>query len=198
METQFLFPVPVYKFDYVLDQKSNTVIIDRIKEIESTDTTDISLKYCKGSYTTFYTRTDILEEQCLRDLKKFFKSSVEQAHTHCGLAGELEFTQSWASINRKYSYHEQHHHCPNIWSGVYYVQAQEDDAQICFVNSNIINSSWPYKSEKIYNNELNSSQTTCRVTNGMLLVFPSYLQHKVSQHMTERERISIAFNMDLK
>jgi hypothetical protein len=32
----------------------------------------------------------------------------------------------------------------------------------------------------------------------MLLIFPSYLQHKVSQHMSDNERISIAFNMDLK
>jgi uncharacterized protein (TIGR02466 family) len=142
--------------------------------------------------------SSLFKEPCLQDLAKFVHSAVTTVHTHTGLAGELNFTQSWANINRKYSYHEQHHHCPNIWSGVYYVQARDNDATICFVNSNIINSSWPYKADKIYNNDLNSSQTVCRVNSGMLLIFPSYLQHKVSQHMSDNERISIAFNMDLK
>ena len=198
MESMFLFPVPLFKFDYQSTEESKNIIIAQIKEIESTDSTDISLKYSQGSYTSFYNRTDILDEDCLQNLKHFVQESVEQAHKHCGLGGGLQFTQSWANINRKYSYHEQHHHCPNIWSGVYYVQAQDNDATICFVNSNIINSSWPYKADKIYNNDLNSSQTVCRVTTGMLLIFPSYLQHKVSQHMSDNERISIAFNMDLK
>ena len=198
MESMFLFPVPLYKFEYPAAELSKNVIVDRIKEIETADPTDISLKYSQGSYTSFYNRNDIFDERCLAQLKIFIQQSVSQVHKHCGLDGELMITRSWANINRKYSYHEQHHHCPNIWSGVYYVQAADDDATICFVNSNIINSSWPYAANKIYNNDLNSSQTVCRVHTGMLLVFPSYLQHKVEQHMTDNERISIAFNMDLK
>lgn len=198
METMFLFPSPLFKFDYPAACDIRESIVNRIKEIETEDTSDISLKYSQGSYTSFYNKTDIFKEPCLQDLENFIRRSTATVHTQCGLGGDLEFTRSWANINRKYSYHEQHHHCPNIWSGVYYVQAQDNDATICFINSNIINSSWPYKATKIYNNELNSSQTVCRVHTGMLLIFPSYLQHKVSQHMSDNERISIAFNMDLK
>lgn len=194
----FLFPSPLFKFDYPAACDIRESIVNRIKEIETEDTSDISLKYSQGSYTSFYNKTDIFKEPCLQDLENFIRRSTATVHTQCGLGGDLEFTRSWANINRKYSYHEQHHHCPNIWSGVYYVQAQDNDATICFINSNIINSSWPYKATKIYNNELNSSQTVCRVHTGMLLIFPSYLQHKVSQHMSDNERISIAFNMDLK
>ena len=198
METQFLFPLPLFKFEYPRANKLQTSIVNRIKKIEEEDTVDISQRYSPGSYTTFYSKTELFKEPCLQDLAKFVHSAVTTVHTHTGLSGELNFTQSWANINRKYSYHEQHHHCPNIWSGVYYVQAQDNDATICFMNSNILDSSWPYKATKVYHNDLNSSQTVCRVHTGMLLIFPSYLPHKVSQQLADTERVSIAFNMDVQ
>ena len=45
MESMFLFPVPLFKFDYQSTEESKNIIIDQIKEIESLDSTDISLKY---------------------------------------------------------------------------------------------------------------------------------------------------------
>lgn len=193
----FLFPSPLYKFDYLQAYQCQHSIVSTIKKIEAQDTLDISQKYSPGSYTTFYSNTDIFQQECLTELKQFVVESVDAAHKQCGLGGELKLTQSWANVNRQHSYHEQHHHCPNIWSGVYYVQAQDNDATICFMNSNILNSSWPYNAVKVHQNDLNSSQTICRVNTGMLLVFPSYLQHRVSQQLSDTERVSIAFNMDL-
>jgi len=198
MQTNFLFPCPVFKFDFEDAHTSKDIFVGKIKEIEKSDTADISQKYSQGSYTSFYNKESIFTEPIFSKLAQFIKNSVQESHKFCGLDGELEFTRSWANINRKYSYHEQHHHCPNIWSGVYYVQATDNDATISFINSNLINSSWPYKAKKVYHTELNSTQTICKVQSGMLLVFPSYLNHKVDQHMSDNERISIAFNMDLK
>ncbi len=198
METMLLFPCPLFKFDYEKADQSRESFVNHIKEIEKTDGSDISLKYTHGSYTSFYSTEQIIDEPVFEDLKSFIKKSVTQAHQMSGLAGDLEFTRSWANINRKYSYHEEHHHCPNIWSGVYYVQTAENDATISFMNMNILNSSWPYKAKKIYQNDVNSSQTICKTITGMLLIFPSYLRHKVDQHMSDNERVSIAFNMDLK
>lgn len=197
MEIQFLFSVPLYKFDYPKANELQYSMVDQIKKIEEEDTTDMFQRYSPNSYTSFYSKTSIFKESCLQDLEKFIQYSATAVHHHCGLAGELHITRSWANINRKYSYHEQHHHCPNVWSGVYYVQAHDNDATICFMNSNILNSSWPYNSVKTYHTDLNSSQTVCRVRTGMLLMFPSYLQHKVDQQLADTERISIAFNMDV-
>jgi uncharacterized protein (TIGR02466 family) len=197
METMLLFPCPLFKFDYNRANETKEKIVNRIKEIEKVDTNNISSRYTAGSYTSFYSIEDIFTESVFDDLKIFIKDSVDQVHYASGLSGELKFNRSWVNINRKYSYHEEHHHCPNVWSGVYYVQAGIDDATISFMNSNILNSSWPYRAKKIYNNDINSSQTVCKAFTGMLLIFPSYLRHKVDQQMNEEERISIAFNMDL-
>jgi uncharacterized protein (TIGR02466 family) len=41
----------------------------------------------------------------------------------------------------------------------------------------------------------NTDQVVVRVTNGTLLIFPAYLQHSVDRNMSEKERLSISFNI---
>ena len=191
-----LFPIPLFRFDYPESRILKNNLTEKFYEIEKQDQQKYSEKYPHGSYTSFYSRDTIFNIPGSKSLESFIHSSVETADRHIGLSGDLKFTKSWFSINRKYSYHEQHHHCPNVWSGVYYVQAGSNDATISFINKNIIDTGWPYFSKKEMNTEYNSTQTVCRPETGMLLIFPSYLHHKVDQHLSSDERITIAFNMD--
>jgi len=41
----------------------------------------------------------------------------------------------------------------------------------------------------------NTDQVVVRVKNGTLLIFPAYLHHSVDANMSEKERISISFNI---
>ena len=41
----------------------------------------------------------------------------------------------------------------------------------------------------------NTDQVVVKVTNGTLLMFPSYLQHSVDANMSDEERISVSFNI---
>jgi len=192
-----LFPVPLCRFDYLPPEVETNKIIDYFLEIESKDRNTVANRYTDGSYTSFYSQENIINLNLLEQIKSFMSNSVRQVHSMTGLTGNLSFTQSWFNINRKHSYHEQHHHCPNIWSGVYYLKASEEDATISFINKNLLDVSWPYKAKKEINTDYNSTQTVCKVKSGMLLIFPSYLHHKVDQHVSNNERISIAFNMDI-
>ena len=168
------------------------------KDIEVTDTRSQDGKYPSGSYTSFFNNEDIIGLPQLDILRNFIKETVQDMHQSVGLAGELKFTNSWFSINRKHSYHETHNHCPDIWSGVYYLQADPNDATISFINNNLVNSGWPYAAFKVTNTDHVTSQVNCPVSTGLLLVFPSYLQHKVNQQEVDSERITIAFNMSVK
>lgn len=193
-----LFTVPLFRFDFSDHIFLRKSILEQIFEIEKSDPVNYTNKYPQGSYTSFYSRDTIFDISGIAPLESFIKNCVETADRQIGLSGDLQFTKSWFSINRKYSYHEQHHHCPNVWSGVYYVQADPTDATISFINKNLIDTGWPYYSKKEINTEFNSTQTVCSPESGMLLIFPSYLNHKVDQHLSNKERITIAFNMDRK
>jgi uncharacterized protein (TIGR02466 family) len=165
--------------------------------MEKDDNIDYTGKYPVGNYTSFYANQDIIGLPQLVELKNFIKTTVQQIHNSIGLAGKLEFTNSWFSINRKYGYHETHNHCPDIWSGVYYLQAEEQDATISFTNRNLINSGWPYGAQKVHHTDFISSKMTCPVKTGLLVIFPSYLDHNVDQQLSDNERISIAFNLNV-
>lgn len=193
-----IFPVPVYRSEFNKSEMVRDHIVQYFKDVEMFDTVDYTGKYPVGSYTSFYNNENILGLPQLVELHTFIKDTVQNIHQSVGLYGNVEFTNSWFSINRKYSYHESHNHCPDIWSGVYYVQAEESDATISFLNKVMIDSGWPYSAKKAAQTDFVSNKVTCPVKTGMLIVFPSYLDHMVNQHLTDNERVTIAFNLNIK
>ena len=190
-----IFSVPVFREEFSEAELLRSQTIQYFKDMEKDDKINYTGKYPVGSYTSFYSNEDIIGLPQLINLKTFIKNTVQQVHNSVGLSGELKFTNSWFNINRKYGYHETHNHCPDIWSGVYYLQAQEADATISFTNRILIDSGWPYSAQKIVHTDFVSSKMTCPVKTGLLVVFPSYLDHNVDQQLSDNERISIAFNM---
>jgi uncharacterized protein (TIGR02466 family) len=43
----------------------------------------------------------------------------------------------------------------------------------------------------------NADQVVVRVKNRTLLIFPAYLQHSVDTNMSEKERVSVSFNINI-
>lgn len=192
-----IFQVPVYQSRYHDAFDLEKDIVSKFKDIENQNKHNNSHYYPSNSYTSFGVDS-ILDISELKNLKEFIFNTVSEIHKSVGLGGELEFTNSWFSINRKNSYHESHTHIPDVWSGVYYVSATPADAAIVFVNRNLKETMWPYKAPKIQHTNFNSSQATCSVETGLLIVFPSYLEHKVNQQLADSERITVAFNLNVK
>ena len=192
-----IFKVPLARSDFYISEKEKQKIINTFYKIEQS-LPILENSYPVGSYTSFDTVAKIFDLTELSSIKEHALKSAQDLHTKVGLEGELELKKSWFSIHRKHSYHGIHHHCPDIWSGVYYLQAEQEDASISFLNNNLVSTSWPYKSRKSQTNDYTSSEKTCKVSGGMMLLFPSYLYHHVTQQVTDRERITIAFNLNLK
>lgn len=192
-----IFQVPLARSDFFIDEEEKQRILDEFYKIEQR-LPIIDNSYPAGSYTSFNTVKNIFDLEILSNIKNHVLNSCQRLHNKVGLTGKLELTKSWFSINRKNSYHSIHHHCPDIWSGVYYLQAEQEDASISFLNNNITSTSWPYRAKKIEMNNYTSLEKTCKVSGGMMLIFPSYLYHHVNQQLADSERITIAFNLNLK
>jgi len=193
-----IFSVPVYKTDCFINEELKQSIINQFYKIESEMPIEPN-SYPVGSYTSFNKIVHIFDEVSeLAPIKNSALAAATDIHNQLELGGTLKFTSSWFAINRKNSYHEEHHHAPNVWSGVYYLQAEPGDANFIFVNKNLTDSSWPYSAPKIGNNNFISNEMVASPYSGMLILFPSYLHHKVSQQLQDRERIMIAFNLDVK
>lgn len=105
----------------------------------------------------------------------------------------IEFTGCWANISPPGDGHRPHTHPNNYLSGVYYVQTQKGADTISFDDprpqTNVIA---PLTSEST---DENAGQIHVTTRDGMLILFPSWLQHQVPPNESQVARISIAFNI---
>jgi uncharacterized protein (TIGR02466 family) len=132
----------------------------------------------------------------LKKLKQFceqqLKIYVEQVITP---KEELDFyiTQSWLNVTKPGEYHHIHSHMNSIISGVFYISTEEDD-RINFIDPNAKLKVLINFEPKEFNPFNSGSWSFPSVTN-QLMLFPSWLDHKVDVNETATtDRISLSFN----
>jgi uncharacterized protein (TIGR02466 family) len=105
----------------------------------------------------------------------------------------FEVTACWANVNAPGASHAVHMHPNNYLSGVYYVRTQPGADTVNFhdprVQTAIIR---PPVTELTSGN---TDQVVVPVCDGTLLLFPAYLIHSVSPNASDRERVSVSFNV---
>jgi uncharacterized protein (TIGR02466 family) len=106
----------------------------------------------------------------------------------------LEIHQIWANINKKNDYNQIHQHGGYYHlSGTYYVKTPKNCGSIFFRDprpSAISNIFFVRNYEK-------SELKKYNVEEGLLMLWPSYLDHFVEPSKTNKERISISFDIVL-
>jgi uncharacterized protein (TIGR02466 family) len=182
-----LFPIPLYaKFDAVPDYK-----VECLREFINLPPHELVDNWGDVSINNYF----LNQEKC-QDLKNQLLLYVnDMANNVLGFAGEYAITQSWVSTKRPYQSHQLHTHPNSIISGVYYFDNVEDTSSITFVKTNT--TTLTYSLKPISNGEHNmytAEEIHINVKNNMLLLFPSYLQHRVSINETQVNRYSLAFN----
>ena len=105
----------------------------------------------------------------------------------------IEITGCWANLHAPGAAHRMHSHPNNYLSAVYYVRT--------WPGADTINFHDPRSQTGVIRppvTELtaaNTDQVVVRVSNGTLLVFPSYLCHSVDANASGETRISMSFNL---
>lgn len=189
IDSQYIFPTQVFRAQFDSAQELAKAVVPTLLDQEKNDKKP--LKYTANGYTD-YGRENLLERPVFKELKDFIDDVIVRCHKQTGLQNEPSLRSSWFSINRKYTYHEEHNHLPDTWSGVYYIQADQDHPGLTLVNPNM-KANWPRVNVSELN-EANSPNVTCAAMTGSLIIFPSHLHHKVEQQLTDKERIMVAFN----
>jgi len=139
-------------------------------------------------------------EQTLHQLNEFRElsscvSNVAKSILRFWRIGEeaFEITGCWATVLAKGAMHKAHSHPNNFLSGVYYVRIHPGADTINFHDPR--SQAHVIRPPVVELTAENTDQVVVRVTNGTLLMFPSYLEHSVDTNMSAEERISISFNI---
>jgi uncharacterized protein (TIGR02466 family) len=103
-------------------------------------------------------------------------------------------TEAWININQKGHFNYSHDHPGSLFSAVYYVKGGADKGEL-ELKTPITAHTYTISGEMVGNfNAFTGHAMVIPPVTGDLLIFPSWLLHRVNMSRSDEERISIAFN----
>ena len=187
-----LFPTPVWTLELENFKSVNEDMYNYIKNEQASDSSGINKSNIKGWHSKDFDLDHI-------EPKKFIKlisSSIEQVMTDMNWDKEkqvVKINNMWAIINTGGSSNAQHQHGNSNISGAYYVRAPKNSGDIVFYD--------PRPAPVYFHpnakspNLLNAQVNSVSPKEGVLVLFPSYLDHSVNKNLSNEERIVISFNI---
>jgi len=183
---QGIFPTPIYfsKLNRKLTKKEFN-LIDKYKK-----------DFYKNEGNITSNNTYILENKIFNQLKNDLWLRVNDYFNKVLSTKDIKpyITQSWLNYTETNQYHHKHEHPNSLVSGVFYINADEDNDKIRFFSNK-------YEVIRPEINEFNLFNSTTwwfPVKTNDIVLFPSSLTHCVDIKKGTNTRISLAFNVFIK
>lgn len=127
-----------------------------------------------------------------KEVKNIFSDIIKKNFIDLGYDTDFRINTSWFTYIKPKTEGEFHLHTNHWWSGCYYpLQNQKK----IFISFKRLNNFSIYPKVKQYN-PYNSVNVDISIEEGSLILFPSYLEHKIGYNDSEKNRISLAFNIN--
>jgi uncharacterized protein (TIGR02466 family) len=193
---EYLFPSPVFWHVFKQVDALNAELRDLILEQERA-----SPSMVKSNQGGWQSPTEFFSwgGSAVATLRRFAARAVELATARLPIPPQVrcEFHLSgWAAVNRRGHYNTAHVHPMAAWSGVYYVDPGDDAPD---APGGVLELAHPIvASVMTFFPGLLPSARLVRPEAGMIILFPSYLQHSVRLYQGERPRVCVPFNAHLR
>lgn len=191
-----MFATPVFRYVFKHVETLNAELRDLILERERT--TPSMAKSNQGGWQSppdFFSWPG----SAVATLERYAIGALNIATARLPVAPHLriEFElYGWAGVNRRGHYNTTHVHPMATWSGIYYVDAGDEPAD---APGAALEFSHPITAAVMtFFPGVLASARIVRPESGMIILFPSYLQHSVRMYHGERPRICVPFNAHLR
>ena len=196
-----VWPVIMYDFQWAQHQKYKQQLKQVCQDLESKNSqSNVAPSAKRGLYESgfdFVTVPDPAVVALSHWIKDCLFKSAANANREYWPAGaniNIEIHESWCHITRDGGYHDMHTHPGSSWSAIYYLDTGNMDA----ASKNGLNRFFcPYNNMYIdAGTAWTSRNTSIDITaqEGMLIVFPSFVQHNALTYRGEKERYVISVN----
>ena len=178
-----LFSKPVYCTHLNIDTKK---IVSMLEEYSFDDSGVIGGEVSaqtKSLYILDDKKFDFLKNELILEFYSFTQE-------HLRYTNKFDITTSWFTKSLKGQSSSYHNHNNSMFSAVFYLQTDENSGDIQF--RNFENRRFQLNDEE--GNLFNSADYSIKPTNGMFLIFPSEVWHKIAQNNSDITRYSLAIN----
>jgi uncharacterized protein (TIGR02466 family) len=189
IENWFSTPIFVYDFE---DNELSDIQSEISVVIESAKTCYQTSPWGDSVETTFdFNGTNDIEKFKMSLFLSKIHWAVEKYTSGILYQGpSFVLTESWFNFSKTHGFQFDHTHAGSRISGVYYYQTSDNDGNIRFQNPNPFSHFRGFPADGVPSESINYKSK-----NGRIILFPSWLTHRVNKNLTDNERISISFNL---
>lgn len=124
------------------------------------------------------------------------KRAITSLAAEYRLIRQVYIQSAWININHKYCYNNTHKHPGSNLSGVLWVKIPENSGTFVFEAPATYDLEIPEHTNVQYRNQIKlHGAYEIPPREGMMILFPSYLEHYVTMNESDEDRVSIAFNL---
>ena len=181
----YLFPTTIYHLDSVLEKNDIEDIRKHIFYMYNNSSVDNwqseSLLHKNDEFKILVNKITKTAKYIFDDMKYVYE--------------QFEITDMWANVSKQGEYHGVHTHSNNILSGVFYIQSDQT-GNIKFLDPRPAAGVLCPDMKEF--NDKNSHICGYPSNVNTMVLFPSWLQHFVTDNESCKERISLSFNLMFK
>lgn len=140
-----------------------------------------------------------LNEVIINSLIKSFSPSILEFIQTLGYKSDKTFvTNLWANVNGFKDFNLTHTHPGCFISGAYYIEVPKNSGNIVFHHpaEDMMSPDWS-SNQNIEYNSYNGLTYWIKPEPSYLYLFPSWLKHHVEPNLSNKNRVSISFNVNL-
>lgn len=152
----------------------------------------------KGGWQSIDITKDGYGKKLGYDLFFMFDHFVQKYCEFLGVKTNIRISNTWININKNTDYNSSHIHPGSIFSGIFYVSVPSNNQSVVTFNRPNMLEEYFYRTIFAGANISSCFNFNVSPKEGMVLIFPSYIEHKVSPSNSNQKRISIAFNTEIK
>ena len=189
------FSTPVWTSKIENYEKINKQMLEYILDLQKKDLEGVTKSNFKGWHSKNFDMKNEQPKNFIEGIKRNINISLNDMGWDL-TKQNVKIQSVWAIINEKDAWNQKHHHSNSDLSAAYYVSAHENCGDIVFYDP---------RPAPVHNhptsktpNKLNATVNSIKPEPGMLVLFPSYLEHSVNPNLSNKKRVVISFNISLE
>ena len=189
------FSTPIWATKVKDYEKVNDEMLAYILNLQKKDPIGVVKSNFKGWHSKDFNMKDLAPINFVSAIKNNLNTLIDDMDWDLAIQS-VKISSMWAIINEKGAWNQKHQHSNSDISAAYYVTAHEGCGDIVFYDP---------RPARVYKqpiaktpNKLNGTVNSIKPEAGMLVLFPSYLDHSVNPNISDKKRVVISFNLNLE
>jgi uncharacterized protein (TIGR02466 family) len=188
------FPTPIFQHEVPGFAELNERLMSLVTRLQAEDPSGIKRSNYGGWHSA--ERVDIRELPEFAELRKVIVDEAAFVTSGMGFGGlGLVLSKPWFVVSPAGAMNARHCHPRSFLSGAYYVKVPPGSSPLCFHDPRPVKLHATPASPSFTITPYTTESLNCQVRDGLLVLFPGWLDHSVPPHQAEGERVVMSFNL---